>query len=461
MAIWSDPPGLGVHEQVTNMAIPSNSPAAISSMTPGSPARAQGLTETLDILTHKAQSELGNVTQSLFFVGDGLQRAVADGFLDLFRLQTWMPTNVFRLSSEAVRQTVQLSRLLQPEQANLAWQELKNKLTVFILVKNLASILQLPVHQFIPLPELVDKAYTVSPFEALWAVEGLGHYYADIYWEQKGVPQGLLFEEQSPVPERSLLMLHAGIGLSFADRLLGKLTSQASAEEVRGTVDYFLTLCRNNCRKGYLGAAVESLGLVTRDFYPDLLQRVDQQLRQVGPEFLGFFWHGVGRALYFSRQYFLPILRTVWSGVDSEAHSAPERLSAMAGLSWAITMVNLQQPAIVENVVRSYVEHSQFAEGFTNGVISSLIMRSDTTPEAPFVPAFYQHQPNPNDRELAAVWDHRISAPARVALQTYYPVLREHQALDQIFRYQDLGALVSYLQQNRSKVSGDSRSKSN
>ena len=420
-------------------------------MIPGTSARAQDLTEAFDILTHQAQSELGNVTQSLFFMGDGLQRSAIDGFFNLFRFQTWTPNNILRLSSQAVRQSVQLSQLLQPEQANLAWQELRNKLEVFVLVKNLPSILHLPAHEFIPLPQLVDKAYTVSPFQSLWAVEGLGHYYADIYWEQKGVPQGLLLEGQAPVPEKSLLMLHAGIGLSFADRLLGNLTSQASTEAIRGTVEYFLALCRNNSRKGYLGAAVESLGLVTRDFYPDFLQRVDQQLRQVGPEFLGFFWHGVGRALYFSRQYFLPVLRTVWTGVDSEAHNAPDRLSAMAGLSWAVTMVNLRQPAIMQNVVRSYIEHSPLAEGFTNGVISSLIMRTDTTPDVPFIPAFYQYRPS--DRQLAATWERRIAEPSRVALQTYYPILRQHHALDQIFRYQDLAALASYLENSRSEVS--------
>jgi hypothetical protein len=430
------------------MAIPSTSPAVISPEMPGTPARARDLTEALDILTHHAQSELGNVTQSLFFMGDGLQRAIVDGVFNLFLPQTWTPNNILRLSSEAVRQTIQLSQLLQPQQASLAWQELRNKLQVFILVKNLASVLRLPADKLVPLPELVEKAYSIDPFQALWAVEGLGHYYADIYWEKKGAPQGLLWKEQAPVADKSLLMLHAGIGLSFADRLLGNLTSEASGGQVRDAVQYFLTLCKNNSRKGYLGAAVESLGLVTRDFYPDLLQRVDQQLRQVGPEFLGFFWHGVGRALYFSREYFLPVLRTVWSGVDSEAGSAPERLSAMAGLSWAVTMVNLRQPAIVQNMVRAYIEHSDLAEGFTNGVISSLIMRADTTPDVPFVAAFYQHQPDPNDRELAVTWAHRISGPSRSALQTYYPVLRQHHALDQVFRYQDLAALVSHLQQN-------------
>ena len=429
------------------MENPSTSPAAISYAAPGTPARARDLVEVFDILTHQAQSELGNWTQSIFFVGDGAQRAIADSFFNLLRPQTWMPNNILRTTFSALHQTIQVLQLLQPDQARLAWQELRNKLEVFMLVRNLPSTLHLPSDRLPALPEMVEKAYSVPEFQALWAVEGLGHYYADLYWKLNGVPRGLLFEENAHVPEKSLLMLHAGLGMAFADRLLGNLTSEASVEQFHQTLRFFLAMCENNCRKGYLGAAVESLGLITRDFYPDFVQGVDQGLRQVGPEFLGFFWHGVGRAMYFSRQYFLPILRTVWTDVDNEASNAPDRLSAMAGLAWGVAMVNLRQPAIVESVVRSYFEHSDLAEGFTNGVVSSLIMRTDMTPGTHMVETFYQHRPGAGDRNLVLAWEQRVAGPSRKALRDYYPVLKQQRALDQVFRYQDLAALVSYLQQ--------------
>jgi len=434
------------------MENPSTSPAAISYAAPGTPARARDLVEVFDILTHQAQSELGNWTQSIFFFGDGAQRAITDGFFNLLRPQTWMPDNILRTTFTALRQAIQALQLLQPDQAALAGQELRNKLEVFMLVRNLPSTLHLPSDRLPPLSEMVEKAYSVPEFQALWAVEGLGHYYADLYWKLNGAPRGLLSEENAHVPEKSLLMLHAGLGMAFADRLLGDLTSETSAEQFRETVRFFLATCQNNCRKGYLGAAIESLGLITRDFYPDFVQRVDQGLRQTGPEFLGFFWHGVGRAMYFSRQYFLPILRTVWTGVDSEASNAPDRLSAMAGLAWGVTMVNLRQPIIVGNIVRSYFEHSDLAEGFTNGVVSSLIMRTETTPGTPMVGAFYQHHPSTADRNLVLAWEQRVAGPSRKALHNYYPVLKQRRALDQVFRYQDLAALVSSLQQQNTRT---------
>ncbi len=205
-------------------------------------------------------------------------------------------------------------------------------------------------------------------------------------------------------------------------------------------LEEFVALCKNNSRKGYLGAAVESLGLETRDFYPGLLDVVHQQLRKNSSGVRGVLLAWSRRALYFSRKYFVPAL-TAWGGIDEETRNCPDQLSAMAGLAWAITLVNMRQPAIMENMLRSYVEDSQLGQGFINGVVSSLIMRQDTTPAEPFIAAFYQHRPV-NDSLLATIWENSITAPAQAALRTYYPVLQQHGALDEVFRYQDLAALT-------------------
>jgi len=267
-------------------------------------SHARDLTAAFEILAHRIQSQLGSGAQTAFFIGDGLQRALTDGLFDALRPQTWSPGNLSRVGSQLVNQSVRLSRLLAPKQARLTWQELTNKAEVFALVRNLSSILNLPEGKFFPLTDLVQKAYARSPFEALWAVEGVGHYYADDCWKRLGPPNGLLADANLPVPPKSLLMLHAGMGLCFADRLIGNLTTESTPVEVRNALERFVMLCRDNSRQGYLGAAIESLGIVTRDFYPDLFKPVTRQFRFVAPEFTGFYWHGIGRAIYFSRKFF-------------------------------------------------------------------------------------------------------------------------------------------------------------
>jgi hypothetical protein len=409
------------------------------------PPWAPNPTDLFDILAHKAQNQLGTIGQTSFFLGDGLQRAATDLAFDLLTPRNWYPNNLWRLVSEGAKESIRISKFAaSPADVILACQELRNKVEVFNLVKDLPSKLDLPSYEtgeFIPLAQLVPRAYEVSPFQALWAVEGLGHYYADSYYAHFGNPKSLLSEAQAPVPPKSLLMLHAGMGLSFADRLLGNLNIDDPSEtETRAALEEFVSLCRSNSREGYMGAAIESLGLETRVFYPELLPVVHSQFVKVAPELTGFFWHGAGRALYFSREYFLPGLTTVWSGVVEETRSFPDRQSAMAGLAWAFTLVNMGRPAIMENLLRRQPERFALETAFTNGVVSSIIMRQDTTPDAPTLLAFNNYQPA--DSQRSAVWKYRIAEPAEHALGSIYPLLQEERALDQVFRYSPLAELA-------------------
>ena len=402
--------------------------------------------QSLDFATRALEKEMGQLTKSLFFLGDGLQRATVDGLFDLLKPKTWSPANLMSLGRSAAHVPVELSRFVVPGEAGPAWEELRNKFEVFMLVSELPSILKVDPKTWVALPDLVNRAYSLPAFNSLWAVEGVGHYYGDVYWERNGPPQGLLFSESAPVPEKSLLMLHAGMGLSFADRLLTTVTHESPANEVRDVVQRFVRLCRDNSREGYLGAAVESLGLVTRDFYPDMVGLVDGQLQEVAPELRGYFWHGVGRALYFSRAYFLPILRTAWGSMDQEAEHGLGQMNATAGLAWAVTLVNMRQPKIMEGVLQSYIEHSALGDAFANGVSSSIMMREDTTPGEAFVRAFYDHEPASGSRNLLMTWNKRVSGPAKVALRNYYPVHKKHASLGEIFQYQSLASLVGRLE---------------
>lgn len=418
------------------------------SETPNSPlsgisSSTSNLADALERMAHEAQSQLGTVTSTAYFLGNGIQRAVTDEIFDLFMPQTWSPANLFRLGSRMARQGLMIARdLTSIDAPALIFQELRNKFEVFTLVKNLPTKLALPSDRFVPLPELVTKAYSVSPFEALWAVEGLGHYYTDSYWKFHGEPRDLLSEGSKGIIPGSLTMLHAGMGLAFADRLVGELTPESSAPQVRAALQRFIDLCTKNSKKGYLGCAIESLGLVTRDFYPDLLPIVSKQFREIAPDLTGYFWHGTGRALYFSRQYFLPGL-CIWCDVGQLVDTEPEQLSALAGLSWAVSLVNQRHPPVVENQLRLYVEESPLARAFTNGVVSTNIMRADTTPDQPFQSAFIDYQPK--NQQTAASWNRRITQPVKAGLQSYYPALLQHDALEEVFHYQDLAKVASQL----------------
>ncbi len=399
----------------------------------------QALTEEIEKATLSIRKRLGHAndfSQELFFMGDGIQRAALDRFFDLLRPGTWSPAGLAQMSSNLWNESSQAARFFIPGQtSNLSWMEFRNKLEVFLTVQNLPATLGLSADKLDSLPQLVERAYSLPPFVALWGVEGLGHYYADTYWDLHGPPEGLLSDPATVVPEKSLLMLHAGMGMALAYRLVIGLLPQSSPTKVRETVQFFVTLCRANSREGYMGAAIESLGLIVRDFHPDMVRGVSQALAETNAELTGFFWHGVGRALYFSRAYFLPILRTPWRAIEKEGVAGSERMNLLAGLAWAVTLVNMQHPQIVESTVNTYVRQSEMREAFADGMSSSLAMREDTTPGAIFAKSFCAYRSGCASFESSRIWQTLVADSCKEAWDRY-PRLKRDRLLDQLFRYQ-------------------------
>lgn len=402
-----------------------------------------------DAVTGVTAEALGNegLLRRLYQLNQCFQNALltmGPGLLtpDLLDPRLWVD-----VSGEVARRSAEGARLLAQGQGDLMLRELQDKAEVFCLVLDVAKLIGVPSQPPFPLYELLDHAYALGPFRALWAVEGLGHDYGDSFWEQGQVPHGILDDERtSALPAKSLTMLHAGIGLSFAQHCLEGAGTSTPEPELRRTIATILQLCRDNSRPGYAGAAYESLGLVTRTFHAGLVGAVDRAVRDVAPDLLGYYWHGVGRALFFAPVNFVPgsdrfIFEMAWR----EAPDEPARLSALAGAAWAYSLVAQRDPRILAGLVIEPIgEELARNGGFANGVASSTMMRFDTTPEAPFLATFYEYQPP--DPRVADLWERLVRVPAETALKDYYPVLKRQDALGEIFQYHDLPALASRVQ---------------
>lgn len=362
---------------------------------------------------------------------------------DLLYPWTWVEA-----ASEVAQRTLAATRLLAEGKGGLVLEELRSKGEVFCLVLDVGRLIGVPSEPPFPLAELLAHAYALGPFRALWAVEGLGHDYGDSFWEQGIVPRGILADERtSGLPDRSLTMLNAGIGLSFAQHCLRNAGARTAPAELAAIVSEIVRLGRDNARPGYLGAAWESLGLVTRTFHPGLVAAVDRALRATAPEVLGYYWHGVGRALFFAPINFLPGSDGfIFETARREAPDEPARLSAVAGAAWAYALVAQRNPEILASLVLArYGEDLERTGAFANGVASSMMMRFDTTPGAPFIETFLQYRPASSDPRLVGLWDRLVRIPGETALAVYYPVLKEHGRLGDIFEYRDLPELVARL----------------
>jgi hypothetical protein len=231
-------------------------------------------------------------------------------------------------------------------------------------------------------------------------------------------------------------MMHAGIGLGFGQELMNTITPYSEPEEIRSVLREFITLVDENSRPGYEGAAYESLGLVTRFWHAQMVSVVDKHLREIAPHVLGYYWHGCGRSLYFLPLFFVPGLLSPWLAIEREAPHELALLNMQAGLAWATTIVNVRQPELMENFLSMHGERMSRTPGFTNGLMSTLIMGIDITPDDPYILQFLEYRPAHADPRLVQLWDTLVAQPAREAVYRIHPILQKHERLGEVFQYQ-------------------------
>jgi hypothetical protein len=334
---------------------------------------------------------------------------------------------------------------LPGEDGGAVRRELCNKVEVYLLVTGSAERLGIPAAPPFPLAELVDRAFALGAFRALWALEGLGLEYVDGLWRDGAPPPHAAF---AGLPERSLIMLHAGMGMAFGQRILGALPGGATAAEVRRAARDVVSLGRGSSRPGYAGAALEAVGLVARTLHPRLVQPLGEALAEADGDAASYFWHGVGRALYFLPVNFLPCGNTLWRAFELAAAEATHELArrnAFAGLAWAVALVNQRHPEVVADLLRDHGAEldalGALAAGaagagvvspFADGVAAAAVLRQATTPDAPFLAAFCGYRPA-GAGAVVARWDDLVRRPCREALERSYPTLRR-TGLGAIFR---------------------------
>jgi hypothetical protein len=239
--------------------------------------------------------------------------------------------------------------------------------------------------------------------------------------------------------------MHAGMGIAFAKDTIDELTPWSSETKVKDALRRFLRLVRENSMPGYEGAALESLGLVTQTWYAQLVKLVSNQLLALDADATEFFWHGAGRAMYFSPMNMLPGL-SPWDAADHEPPDDTARRNARAGVAWAFTIVNVRQPKIAANFLRHNTDRIDDNDAYTNGVYSTLIMAGAMVPGHKYVSDFGRFQPDADEPELVSCWNKHIGRDAGDKVEQYRQALKAHHQLGEVFRYHDLPQFVADLE---------------
>lgn len=326
-------------------------------------------------------------------------------------------------------------------------QECRNKVRIMTLVQGLKSYMA--PDGSTPVQTIVEKCYALGDFPALWAVEGSGKDIAEWHMARNPNISRLLVDAPlAPEWQKAQLMLHAGIGMAFARYHIEKLKpEQTSKDQLRTAVSATVKLCKENSIPGYAGAALESIGLVSRFIHnAAFCRRIHEVMKESEPDSLGFFWRGCGRAIYFGPQNFMPGFDKPCRAIDMCDAEAPDeecRQGLLAGCSWAQTVVNMETPEVMEWVLANLKDYYGDNPGYPNGMTSSVVMRWDISPHFPLVESFRNHKPT--DPKIAALWQKYPKAALDYAIDVVHPTLAANHRLDEVFHYQSLPNLIASL----------------
>ena len=325
-----------------------------------------------------------------------------------------------------------LGKTLPSLEYSVALQELENKLNAFSLFEHVDLKLRIDLNGAPSLAEGLQRTDLLESYDRLWATEGLGHLYAGFHIAQ-GKPMELLLnqEKTSQLSTSRMVPLHAGIGLAMSESLLA--TAQPHQGKAAMILD-FIESCRDALLPEYTGIAYEALGLVTHNLYPHLIAEIEQILADMDPGLVDYFWHGAGRAIYFSPTSFLLGQSALWHTYEiclQEPASGSGRRNAVAGFAWALTLVNIRHPEILSTFLHHHGSSLAEEEAFYNGVWAALIIWLNWTGDDSYFNAMMQFRP---DASLGELWDKLVVQACKDALDYYHTPAR--QVLPgKLFRY--------------------------
>lgn len=314
-------------------------------------------------------------------------------------------------------------------------QEAQNKLEAFRLFAYADRELSLPAGHTQSLSVQVKRAMALGKFRRIWALEGVAHHYTNCAG-LNGTRTRLLFD--CDLPDCTMVSMHAGMGTSLAGRLLSNAGARTVKSGLRKTIEEFIEVCRANARPGWHENAIEPLGLAVRTLHPHLLTAVSDAIAEIDINARRLFWHGVGRSLYFVPTNFVTAGNAHTRALRSAIREAPtpeDRHNAVAGLVWAVTLVNIRHTSVVRNLLHA-AEGLQMDSAVQNGIVSALMLWKHMVPEdAEYLPAYLA--PASKSGRAGVLWNQFVADAASRAFQDVFPALASQGRIASLFQYRE------------------------
>lgn len=300
------------------------------------------------------------------------------------------------------------------------------------------------------LASLVAEVYRRDPRHAVFLLERLCYDVVLGRWRAGDEPRHLLDAGAAgPLPDKSMILLHAGLGMALAEIHVCALAPGSSAAAIDGALERFAGQVRANARPELAAVAFEALGVMVRGLRARILAAVAARLQALDETLAAYFWHGAGRAIYFLPGLLVPVPGGAARGLAICRREPPlpgRRLDAIAGFCFASTMVNLRRPERVARLL-PYLDREE-VEALACGVAAALVTRHHTSPDEAAVRAFLRPLAARRgdlgaDRSVAALWDEAVRQPSAEVLDRAYPLLLARGELASLARHRPLAAVLA------------------
>ena len=333
--------------------------------------------------------------------------------------------------------------------------EAQNKLEAFRLFAFVDQELRFPESAVSPVHGLPRAGITPLAKELRARRRG------EFLHEQRG--RGEPFERparRSRLPETAMVPMHAGMGTALAESALSRLGVKPSQASLRGALEGFLEHCHAGSRPGWHENSIEAMGLAVRTLHPHLLRQVSEGIGEIDETAQRLFWHGVGRSLYFVPMNFVTFggshERALRAAID-EAPTLEDRRNTVAGLVWAVTLVNIRQPAVLRSLLRA-CRDIKMPAAVSNGIVSALMIWKHMVPfkDEVLVPYLGVVTPMAPESEL---WNELVAVPVARAFAetlpafTRSPVVPGQPTIASLFQYRDADAGMSQAGMSQAEAS--------
>lgn len=271
--------------------------------------------------------------------------------------------------------TRRTARLVVSPNSQIRWREVANKIEAYTMFASGARLLGERLDPC-SLAAAAESLRQEDRYRAVWAMEGASYYYA----LRGGRLNTREIRELRPA---MWVPLHTGAGLVWAEAAL----RSARASGLERMLGAHWERCRREALDGYHEMVFEAMGLVAATLYPQLVPEIGRHTAGSEDQ-SALFWHGVGRGLYFQPATFLPVRAAQnWPARLAQCRHRGESASAnlIAGLAWAMTLVNLRDPELVRKWLAEHGTKPSWHKPLQNGMNSALIVWKVASPGDPAV----------------------------------------------------------------------------